>query len=102
MAVRFAPALDELNRAPAGRLFAIPVSLSHQPGAPVSPLRNMTVSASYDGGATWQPAFLIRFGDQAIAVLHHPGGDGTVALRATAEDEDGNAVEQTIRDAYLL
>ncbi|HKE13798.1 MAG TPA: S8 family serine peptidase [Kofleriaceae bacterium] len=102
MAVRFTPPLDELNRAPAGRLFAIPVSLSRPLGAPVSPLRDMTVAASYDGGVTWQPAILIRFGDVALAVLHHPSGDGSVALRATAEDHDGNAVEQTIRDAYLL
>jgi len=102
MAVRYAPALDDLDRAPAGRPFVIPISISRQPGAPAAPLRRLTVEFSFDGGTVWQRALVFRIGDQAVALLHHPDGEGRVSLRAVAADRDGNAVEQTIRDAYRL
>jgi subtilisin family serine protease len=102
MAVRFVPKLDELNRAPAGRLYSIPVALSRQPGGDTAPLSSLTVDASYDGGESWQPASVLRFGDFALAVIEHPAVEGTVSLRATAVDQNENAVEQTIRDAYRL
>ncbi|HWM84519.1 MAG TPA: hypothetical protein VNO33_01750, partial [Kofleriaceae bacterium] len=100
MAVRMMPPLDDFNRAPAGRWFAIPLSVSRQPGAPAPPLRRLTLEASFDGGAAWQPVFVLRIGDFGLALLRHPDGDGTVSLRAGATDRDDNAAVQTILDGY--
>jgi hypothetical protein len=102
MAVRFLPRLDPLNRAPAGRLYSIPVVLSRQTGAETAPLSSLTVDVSYDAGESWRSASVLRFGDFALAVVEHPADERTVSLRATAVDQAGNAVEQTIRDAYRL
>jgi hypothetical protein len=102
LAVRFSPLLDGLNRAPAGRLFAIPVAVSRQAGAPSAPLRRLAVAASYDRGQSWDPALVVRIGDFAVALVHHPDGDGMVALRASASDAGDSAVEQTILDAYRI
>jgi len=100
--VRFAPPLDVRNRAPAGG-FAIPLALSRQAGAPAAPLRHLAVDASYDGGQTWRRAIVLRLGDFALALVHHPRQPGgTVSLRATAADRNGNTLEQTILDAYHL
>ena len=101
-AVRFAPFLDGRNAAPGGRVVAVPISISRQVGGASRSLRRLTVQASYDRGATWRPALVIRFGDFAVAFLHHPDGEGTVSLRASATDRDDNRVDQTIIDAYRL
>lgn len=102
-AVRFAPPLDDRNRAPAGGPFAIPLALSRQAGAPAAPLRHLAVDTSYDGGQTWRRAIVLRLGDFGLALVQHPRrAGGTVSLRATAADRDGNTLEQTILDAYHL
>jgi subtilisin family serine protease len=102
-AVSFTPKLDDRNRAPAGGPFAIPFALSRQTGAPAAPLDHLAVDASYDGGQTWRRAVVVRFGDLGLALVHHPSrAGGTVSLRATAADRDGNTLEQTILDAYHL
>jgi len=102
LSVRFAPAVDGLNRAQSGRPFVIPIEVTRQPGAPAASLRDLTVDASYDGGQSWSPAVLLRLGDVAIALVRHPAGAGLVSLRADAVDRDGNRVEQTILGAYRL
>jgi subtilisin family serine protease len=102
LSVRFAPEVDGLNRAPSDRLFLIPITLSRQPGAPAASLRRLSVDASYDGGQSWKPALVIRIGDFAVALVHHPAGEGMVSLRAEAVDRDDNQVEQTILGAYRL
>ncbi len=102
LAVRFAPHLDGLNSAPSGRLFLIAIELSRHTGAPTAPLHDLTVDASYDGGQSWSPALVLRLGDVAIALVHHPAGAGLVSLRAVAVDRDDNRVEQTILGAYRL
>ncbi len=43
LAVRFSPRLDEYNRAPAGRLFPIPITVQRQGGVPAAPLRCLAV-----------------------------------------------------------
>jgi hypothetical protein len=101
-AVRFAPFLDGDNSAPAGRIVAVPISVSRQAGGASVALRRLTVQASYDRGQSWAPALVIRIGDFAVAFLDHPDGEGTVSLRATATDKSDNRIEQTIVDAYRL
>jgi hypothetical protein len=102
LSVRFAPAVDGLNRARSGRLFVIPVEVTRQPGAAAAAVRDLTVDASYDGGQSWSPALVLRLGDVAVAVVRHPPGEGMVSLRATAVDRDDNRVEQTVLGGYRL
>lgn len=94
--VRFTPALDDHNAAPAGRAFPMPVRVVAQDGA--APLVDLAVEISYDDGQTWQEA-PVR-GNGRLLVPHHPAGDGFVSLRVSAADADGNTVEQTIIRAY--
>ncbi|GLH99985.1 S8 family peptidase [Phytohabitans aurantiacus] len=102
MAVRFAPKLDDLNRAPAGRRFAIPVHVQWNTGSEHGKLTGLTVDASYDDGKTWQRVRLAGSGVDRLALLDHPTGSGHVSLKASAVDSNGNAVEQTILRAYAL
>ncbi|MGO1051979.1 S8 family peptidase [Crossiella sp. CA198] len=95
-AVRFTPALDDAGSAPRG-LFALPVSVENQAGTS-SRQRLQVVQVSYDQGATWKTAPVLG----GRALLYHPDNAKSVSLRATAADQAGNSVDQTIIDAYLL
>jgi hypothetical protein len=101
-AMTFAPQLDDHNRAPAGRLFVIPFSISRQPEATASPIERAAVDVSYDAGETWKEALVIRLGDVGLAVVRHPDEEARVSLRANATAEDGTVMEQTIIDGYAL
>ncbi|MBM0239650.1 S8 family serine peptidase [Micromonospora sp. ATA32] len=99
-AIRYTPELDIDNRAPAGRLFAIPVSLDRQVGAALGRTRTLTVEASFDDGKTWRQLTVRRSGEKAVAWVRNPAGTGFVSLRAAATDTSGNTVKQTIIRAY--
>ncbi|GIH04724.1 serine protease [Rhizocola hellebori] len=94
--IGFSPALDERNTAPAGRAFSIPVAAVAAPGSNAGHLRGLRVEVSFDGGVTWRPA---PVAGNSVRVTH-PGGTGFVSLRANANDNRGNTVEQTIINAY--
>jgi subtilisin family serine protease len=96
--VQFAPPVDSENAAPAGRPATIPVTVTPQPDSAAAPNASLRVEASYDDGKTWTLAE--HTGDAVI--LRHPAAPGYVSLRATAEDESGNTVEQTVIRAYKL
>ncbi|GAB2930130.1 S8 family serine peptidase [Micromonospora polyrhachis] len=102
MAVRSMPALDEQDAAPAGQRFRFPVTVQRQSGAPGATVVGLTLDISYDGGRTWQPARLVRNGNNWTATVDHPAGNGFASLRAFAVDSAGNTVRQTIIDAYRL
>jgi subtilisin family serine protease len=99
-AIRYSPELDVDNRAPAGRLFAIPVSLDRQVGAAPGRTKALTVEASFDDGKTWRKLTVLRIGEKAVALVHNPSGTGFVSLRSAATDTGGNTVKQTIIRAY--
>jgi subtilisin family serine protease len=107
LAVRFAPEVDQTIRAPGGRPFQIPITVQRSVvpesagGTPVPEVASLTVEASQDDGASWQPVFLRKSADQWTATLYHKVS-GFVSLRATAVDLAGNSVEQTIIRAYGL
>ncbi|MBB5957107.1 hypothetical protein FHS29_003700 [Saccharothrix tamanrassetensis] len=61
-----------------------------------------TVQVSYGDGGRWKPVPLVKLGERRVAAVSHPAGAKHVSLRASAEDKDGNAVEQTIIRAYAL
>ncbi|MBE8519623.1 S8 family serine peptidase [Amycolatopsis sp. H6(2020)] len=98
--VRFAPDLDDQNRAPAGAGFPVPVYV--QQTVPSAAVAKPAVQVSYDEGTTWRPVPLRRAGDHWLARLQHPAGAASVSLRATAADGDGNSVTQEVIRAYRL
>ncbi|SIQ82668.1 S8 family peptidase [Micromonospora avicenniae] len=99
-AIRYTPELDLDNRAPAGQLFAIPISLDRQVGAAPGRTKTLTVDASFDDGKTWQPLTVRRSGEKAVALVQNPTGHGFVSLRGAATDTSGNTVKQTVIRAY--
>ncbi len=102
LAVRYDLRLDDLNRAPAGAPFAFGVSVEQNGPEPAQRIGSLRLSASFDDGATWQPAVLNRAGDRWTARLTHPAAGGHVSLRAMAADVAGNTVDQTMIRAYGL
>lgn len=98
-AVRFAPALDEFQRAPAGQPFELPITVEHQPGSTAAPTAQLTVEVSYDD-QSWQPVRLEPTASGWTGHLDHPQDPGFVSLRSKATDTTGNTVEQTIMHAY--
>ena len=99
MTVRFAPPLDEFNRAPAGRAYAVPLTVDHVRSGRAD---KVVVEVSYDDGSTWRRAEVTGTGNTRTAHLQHPAGTGWISLRATATGDRGNSVEQTIIHAYQL
>ncbi|MBT2227919.1 S8 family serine peptidase [Nonomuraea sp. NEAU-A123] len=96
--VRFTPALDAQNAAPAGRPFAVPVTVQPLPGSTAGHSRRLSVDVSYDDGTTWAKA---EVRDSKV-ILRHPAGDGFVSLRAKSSDASGDTVEQTVIRAYRI
>jgi hypothetical protein len=94
--VRFTPSLSAQGAAPAGRAFAVPVSVQAQAGSTAAPNRALTVQVSFDDGQSWR-SVAVRDGH---VVVKHPSGNGFVSLRATATDQAGNTVDQTVIRAY--
>jgi subtilisin family serine protease len=101
LAVRFAPALDDHNAAPAGR-FTIPVYVQRNGTSEVGQVNTPSVEVSYDDGTTWQPATVSRHRDEWKATVNHPQGAEFVSLRSSISDPDGNTQQQTIIRAYAL
>lgn len=94
--VRFTPKLDATNAARPGA-FQIPVALQRADGSMERPC-TLTVDVSYDEGQTWRPATV---SDGKVKV-RHPEGAKSVSLRASATDQNGNTVRQTIIRAYKI
>ena len=102
---RIAPPLDDLNRAPSGRAFAFPVYVQRDGKEGSAGVRSLAVEASYDDGATWKEARVVRTGKVWVALVHHPagaGGDRFVSLRAKVTDTSGTTAEETMIRAYRL
>ncbi|WP_158845784.1 S8 family peptidase [Saccharothrix deserti] len=102
LAVRFAPSLDDENRAEAGRPFAFPVYVQRNGVAGAQGVATPAVQVSYDEGATWKPVPLVKVGERWIAAVAHPADAKFVSLKAQARDAEGNSVDQTILKAYAL
>jgi subtilisin family serine protease len=99
IAVRFAPALDNQNRALRAVPTVVPVNIDHNTGGKAKPT---SIQVSHDDGITWKPAPILNAGGKWFTVLVHPAGAKTVSLKASAGDNDGNSVDQTILSAFLL
>jgi hypothetical protein len=101
LVVRFAPPLDEYNLAGTGTV-KYPVTVQQQAGATYGNLTTLTVEVSHDDGVTWRPANVQGTGLNRTVSVHHPAGTRFVSLRATAADDRGTAVTETIIRAYGL
>jgi hypothetical protein len=99
--------LNYRDQAVAGSPEPIDFAVTGQQNAPLPAGVSATVSASFDGGKTWttpQPATSLG-GDHFSTTISQPAladTDGHVSLRVTATDGSGDAVTQTISDAYWL
>ena len=61
-------------------------------------MRTVRVDASYDDGATWRKAKVVKTGNRWRVTL--PPGTGYVSLRLRADDTAGSAVDQTVIRAF--
>jgi subtilisin family serine protease len=89
-AISFTPKLDSANRAPGGRWFDIPLTVTRQPDAAPAPIRSLRVDASTDDGKTWHRADVHGL----VARVHNPSG-GFVSLRVTTD-----SFSETVIRAY--
>ncbi|GAA2673459.1 S8 family serine peptidase [Actinosynnema pretiosum subsp. pretiosum] len=99
--VRYAPELDERNRAPRGE-FEIPLYAQRNGTDDVSGIARPTVEVSFDDGATWAA---VPVGDREggwTATVQNPDGAGCASLRASTSDGAGFSVAQTTIRAYAL
>ncbi|WP_327273229.1 hypothetical protein OG609_14740 [Streptomyces sp. NBC_01224] len=99
--------LNILNQAAAGRAFAFTVDAGRPKGWTGSGgIAGAKVSVSYDDGATWKSAKVLRKDSNSFRalVLHPKAADtnGFVTLRTEAWDAAGNRTVQTITRAYAL
>ncbi|AWW43653.1 hypothetical protein DN051_43220 (plasmid) [Streptomyces cadmiisoli] len=69
---------------------------------PTSAIRTVALEVSYDDGATWRKAPLSRTSDGWRTTLDAPKQAKYVTVRATARDDRGNAVQQTVVRAFGL
>ena len=94
LSVRAAPqGLNETNHVAVGEAVTIPLTVQTISGDVIDPAE-LGVKVSFDG-EVWEEAVVE---DGAITVTAEAAG--TVSLHIGAVDDDGNAVEQTIMDAY--
>ncbi|MFS8497287.1 MAG: hypothetical protein FWJ70_03385 [Micromonosporaceae bacterium] len=98
-------ALD--NTAPAGTSHTIIVTAYYQERLDSPPVvTDLQAEVSFDDGQTWAAVPVTRVGDGVYEVrITHPAlsaTSGTVGLRVSAADSQGNTVRQTIPHAYRL
>ncbi len=102
LVVRATGPVDDQDRARAGCLFPLALTVQRQPGALAVRLVDLRVEASFDDGTTWVRVHTARFGDTGVALLQHPARDGFVSLRISARDAAGDSVTQTVLRAYQI
>ncbi|GII86973.1 serine protease [Sphaerisporangium siamense] len=104
LAARISPTgLDTLNRAKRTVNIPVGISIDRIPMAPYLQMKHLTVEASYDDGATWQPATVRKGSEWQYSAVVKPSAKGDfVSLRVTATATGGMRVSQTVIRAYGL
>ncbi|SDU61746.1 S8 family serine peptidase [Jiangella alkaliphila] len=106
--LRYDLGLDLTNRAEAPGPQRIEVTTHRQPSLePMPDVVGLRLWVSYDEGGEWSEARVRPRADGRfdVTALHRPASrraSDVVSLRVEAWDEEGNRVEQTIRNAYRL
>ncbi|WP_117210628.1 S8 family serine peptidase [Allorhizocola rhizosphaerae] len=98
--VRYTPRLDDEGTATSGYQ-VVPVAVAPNPGSAAGKITDLTVEVSYDDGRTWVRASVWHRHGTGVILLKHPRS-GYVSLRASAADDRGNTVQQTIIHAYRI
>jgi hypothetical protein len=101
LSIGFDPKLDLTNRAPRNALFPVPFRVDRQPGAQGGKAEPNQVEVSHNDGRTWQRVPVLHVNGTWLAVIQNPAS-GFVSLRASAADQDGNTVTQTVIRAYQV
>ncbi|WP_052396880.1 S8 family serine peptidase [Streptomyces sp. NRRL F-5123] len=88
----------------AQRTATLTLTASHLPGVTgAGTITGATLQVSYDDGASWTGLHLSRgHGATWTATVKAPHSATRVSLRATAKDDAGNTVSQTVLGAYAL
>ena len=99
--------LNVLNQARAGLPYTFTVDAGRPKGwAGSTAIAGAKVSVSYDDGATWKSAAMLRKDDNSFqALLWHPklaDTNGFVTLKTEVWDSAGSRTVQTITRAYAL
>ncbi|MGW6932095.1 S8 family serine peptidase [Lentzea sp. NPDC054927] len=81
------------QEARAGRLHCLKVEVQKPAGARITKL---ATEVSFDDGKTWRRVPIIA----GHALIPHPATPGFVSVRATARDQAGNSVTQTVLRSY--
>jgi hypothetical protein len=102
LAVRYKTTLDPYGRAPAGRPCTVDIWLEANSSTQQISLTSTAIWASYDDGTHWQPVTVVTAAGQAHAVFTPPRSAKFVSLRATAHDQAGSSVDQTVIRAFGL
>ncbi|MBB5626019.1 S8 family serine peptidase [Sphaerisporangium krabiense] len=104
LAARISPTgLDPLNRAKRTVNIPVGITIDRIPLVPYLQMKHLTVEASYDDGATWQPATVRKGGEWQYSAVVKPSATGDfVSLRVTAATTAGMRVSQTVIRAYGL
>ncbi|AXG79965.1 1,4-dihydropyridine esterase [Streptomyces paludis] len=97
--VRFTPALSLTSTAPAGKKFAVPLTIE---GPAAKNFKSLAVQVSYDGGKKWSKAPVTTKNGKRSLSLTHPKKATSVSLKAKLTDKSGNVYNVTIEKAYLL
>ncbi|NJQ06489.1 S8 family serine peptidase, partial [Streptomyces lonarensis] len=89
LAVRYSPDLALDSTAPAKKKLTVPLTVTGGEAA------FLTVEASFDQGESWEELKVHTKDTGDLVYVHNPAAGGSVSLRATAEDADGNRSVQT-------
>lgn len=93
------------NTVPAARAHEVTITGYYEERLSEPPVvTGLQVEASFDGGASWQPAAVAADGDNIFTATIPAAGNGpeSVTLRVTGTDSQGNRVVQTVPNAYGL
>lgn len=94
---------DLTNAVRADRPYQLVLRPGYQPGAKGPGRFSVTVAVSYDDGAHWTTvATRDRRGEVTATVPAAPAGAEFATVRVTAQDRDGNRIEQTITRAWRV
>jgi hypothetical protein len=99
--IGFRPDVDVTNEMRRTAVTRLPFTVTPHPGATVGKGGKPVVEFSGDQGRTWRRAAVVTQSNGYVAVAPTPAGT-TISVRAKATDSAGNAVEQTVLDAYGL
>lgn len=81
------------------------LTVGHTSGAPAVPVRDATVSVSYDQGAHWTPARVVPSGHGTFLALwtNAKGTSGQkLSVKVTASDAAGATVTQSVTDVAAI